>query len=337
MHLERTRSFHLPAIVFAGFLFLIGAQPAAAQSAPPGPDVCAGCHEDKVQSYQQSMHGQKGNPKAPAAGLECAACHGDGTKHVEAGGGRGVGGIINPDPKNKAMTAEQKSAICLNCHETTKNLAFWDSGKHKRNDVTCSNCHDPHASTMRGNTKMLRVNDPTISVYTTTSRQLTYQTCVTCHKDLRAQVNKISHHPIIEGKVSCADCHNPHGTLSDKMIKAESVNDLCYTCHADKRGPFISEHPPVEENCLNCHTPHGSNHNRMLTMKPPQLCEECHRSGAASTGGHPGTLVDGRSIFAPGNAAAVTGRFQASGCVNCHRQIHGSNTGMLGNGSDFVR
>jgi hypothetical protein len=41
------------------------------------------------------------------------------------------------------------------------------------------------------------------------------------------------------------------------MVKAESIKELCTTCHADKRGPWLFEHPPVEENCLTCHNPHG--------------------------------------------------------------------------------
>ena len=42
-------------------------------------------------------------------------------------------------------------------------------------------------------------------------------------------------------------------------LKAASVNEQCYTCHTEKRGPFLWEHAPVRESCLNCHTPHGSN------------------------------------------------------------------------------
>ncbi len=326
------RSALFPALI--AFLTLCSA---SARAQAPGPEVCAGCHEDKAASYAASVHGQKGHPRSPASAGGCASCHGDGTAHVKAGGGKGVGGMVNLRPENKTMTAAAKSAICLNCHETSRELGFWDSGKHKQNDVTCSNCHDVHASTMRDNTKMLRNMGPQISVYTTTERQPVYQVCVACHKDLRAQMNKPSHHPVIEGKISCANCHNPHGTVTNAMVRGETVRDLCLTCHTDKRGPWIHEHPPVEENCMNCHVPHGSNHNRMLAMKPPQLCQECHRTGAASTGGHPGTLVDGRPVQAPANATSVSARFQEGGCVNCHRQIHGSNAPSSVWGNAFVR
>jgi predicted CXXCH cytochrome family protein len=55
------------------------------------------------------------------------------------------------------------------------------------------------------------------------------------------------------------------------MLKHETVNQQCYSCHADKRGPFVFSHPPVEENCLTCHTPHGSSHGKLLADKAPNL------------------------------------------------------------------
>ena len=71
---------------------------------------------------------------------------------------------------------------------------------------------------------------------------------------------RTSHHPVREGKMGCASCHNPHDGNRPKMIKADSVNELCYTCHAEKRGPFLFEHAPVREDCVSCHEPHGTNH-----------------------------------------------------------------------------
>ena len=38
------------------------------------------------------------------------------------------------------------------------------------------------------------------------------------------------------------------------MLKEASVNDNCYKCHAEKRGPFLWEHPPVRENCQGAET-----------------------------------------------------------------------------------
>ncbi len=54
--------------------------------------------------------------------------------------------------------------------------------------------------------------------------------------------------PVREGKLQCSSCHNPHGTITEKLIAENSVNELCYRCHLDKRGPFLGENPPVREN-----------------------------------------------------------------------------------------
>jgi DmsE family decaheme c-type cytochrome len=240
---------------------------------------------------------------------------------------------------NKAIPAAKKAAVCLSCHDGNRNLAFWDAGKHKQNDVSCNNCHALHGKPSGGSTVALRQGGPAISVFTSTERQLEYQTCAICHKDKLAQFNKPSHHPLIEGKIKCSDCHNPHGAMSLAMIKFEVTNDLCLSCHVDKRGPWINEHPPVAENCAICHTPHGSNHLKLLSLNPPQLCEECHRFGSTSSGGHPATLATGQPMTSPQAATSTTMRFMARGCVNCHRFIHGSNSaGTTGlQGRAFVR
>ena len=45
--------------------------------------------------------------------------------------------------------------------------------------------------------------------------------------------------PLREGKIVCSDCHNPHGTVTEAMLRDDSINDTCYKCHAEKRGPFL--------------------------------------------------------------------------------------------------
>ena len=75
-------------------------------------------------------------------------------------------------------------------------------------------------------------------------------TCFQCHKDKRAEIFRSAHMPIREGKIICTNCHNPHGTATEALLKENSVNDNCYKCHAEKRGPFLFEHAPVRENCL---------------------------------------------------------------------------------------
>ena len=128
----------------------------------------------------------------------------------------------------------------------------------------------------------------------------------------------------------CADCHTMTPWIADlENPKSKSLaamhfgnrwiqNDQCYTCHADKRGPFLFEHAPVRENCLNCHAPHGSNFESLLTTARPVLCQQCH----AQTG-HPASLMTmGNIPLGPNPDQRLIG----VSCQTCHSEIHGSNS-----------
>ena len=96
----------------------------------------------------------------------------------------------------------------------------------------------------------------------------------------------------------CSDCHNPHGSAGPHALKEFTVNETCYNCHADKRGPMLWEHQPVREDCINCHTPHGSTQARLMKEHMGFMCSSCHsavsnNSGGAFGGAHamPGNLL----------------------------------------------
>ncbi len=316
---------HTSGLVGLLFSLVLFAAPAFAQTPPKAPEaeICKNCHADYVDSYFATKHGQHGN----VAGATCVSCHGQGAlEHAKQGGGKGVGGVVGFN--NKAISAEQKSNTCLSCHQGNRHLAFWDSGAHKKQDVTCADCHSLHGTPAPGSNFALKKPNPTVAPFQTTERQLQYETCTACHKQIRSQLTKPSHHPIIEGKVKCTDCHNPHGALSRAMVNAESIPQLCTSCHAEKRGPFVWGHPPVEENCLTCHNSHGSNHNRLLAEKAPNVCQDCHDASR-----HPGTIYDASGGWS--NPTPNT-RLIARGCVNCHNNLHGSNAPAM-RGKFFLR
>jgi DmsE family decaheme c-type cytochrome len=110
-------------------------------------------------------------------------------------------------------------------------------------------------------------------------------------------------------RVSCSDCHSPHGSFGERLSREISINDTCLKCHGEKRGPFLWEHAPAKESCLNCHNAHGSNHAALVKVKAPMLCQQCHIQGRHQT------------VAARPNAAWVLNR----SCLNCHAQVHGSN------------
>ena len=272
-----------------------------------GAATCKGCHETQYATYSRTVHSKR-EAQGPEYKEACETCHGPGAKHVEKGGGRGV----NIFDFGKKVDPQARSAKCLSCHEETKQIAFWNMSKHKSGDIACNDCHAVHS----GHAKFLKTDQITL--------------CFECHKDIRGQSNRQSHHPLKEGKIFCSSCHDPHGDFGAKMIKADSVNELCYTCHAEKRGPFMWEHPPVDENCLTCHTPHGSNHTKLLNNRPPFLCQSCHEWTQ-----HPSSIYSSFETF-QGTATGSKNRMMARSCLNCHSAIHGSN-GPGSRGLHFVR
>jgi DmsE family decaheme c-type cytochrome len=160
------------------------------------------------------------------------------------------------------------------------------------------------------------------------------ETCFTCHQEKRAEFSRRSHMPLLEGKISCDDCHNPHGSTKRPLLKMNSVAETCFQCHAEKRGPFLFEHPPVRQGdqCLNCHLPHGSNQEKLLVVARPMLCQQCHDPGAPHDTININTNPSLGAIAAttPGSSVATTTgiltQLTGRSCVDCHTQIHGSNS-----------
>jgi DmsE family decaheme c-type cytochrome len=258
-----------------------------------GDKVCLTCHASDAATFEKTLMGRIG--KTHQGKFACESCHGPGSAHVKAGGGRGVGGIISFRPDDRSRTAEENNGICLACHERGQRTN-WQGSTHETRGLMCSNCHTVMKDVSRKN-QLKTAFEP--------------DTCFQCHKMRRAQMARSSHMPLREGKMVCSDCHNPHGSNTVALLNKDSINDVCYTCHAEKRGPFLFEHAPVRENCDNCHVPHGSVNEYLLKVSRPRLCGECHTFDH----GPPG-IADGP------NLAFAFGR----SCQNCHTAIHGSNS-----------
>jgi len=271
--------------LFAGVVF---SQSPAPTGEYTGMEECQSCHEDLTATFRNSIHGKKGFD--PISGKACETCHGPGSEHIANGGDISKIGSFSKLP------AAERNAACLDCHEQGAIMHFAGS-VHDAKAVSCTDCHRIHMAKPANH--LLKAADE-------------IALCLTCHHQERSNLMKSSHHPMREGKMTCSDCHNAHGSLTDKLVASDSINDKCYACHAEKRGPFLFEHAPVIEDCTNCHDPHGSNHPRLLKARASFLCQRCH-----SEPRHPGTLYDQPTL----GTRAIYNR----ACLNCHATIHGSN------------
>jgi DmsE family decaheme c-type cytochrome len=285
-------------------------KPPLAASAPAqaadyaGDDTCTTCHDAEGKSLRESLHGKARNPRTPAgtANRACETCHGPGREHAESGGDK------TKIRRLTAMAPRDASAICTTCHDRGTH-AMWKSSMHEARNLSCITCHSIH-----------NPKSPTAQLKTET----VIATCATCHKMEVAKLQRSGHMPLREGRMDCASCHNPHGSTNTRMLKIGNwVNETCVSCHTEKRGPFLWDHAPVREACNTCHDPHGSNNERMLVAKLPMLCQRCHIGTR-----HPSTIYDGAQLTARSN------RLIGRGCVNCHAQIHGSNSPA---GNAFLR
>jgi DmsE family decaheme c-type cytochrome len=281
------------------------AAPLASQYTEKGADTCVKCHDEDsvfpVYSIFKTKHAQMADKRTPFAGLQCEACHGPGAAHAKSvPEGQKQGPIIKFGVNSRIPVAKQNQ-ICLGCHSGNDRMD-WTNSVHEVANVACVSCHRIHAP-----------RDPVLAKATQP------EVCETCHRKVQADFLKASVHPVRAGLMACSDCHNPHGSNTRALLVKPTVNQTCYTCHAEKRGPFLWEHAPVAEDCTICHTPHGSVYSALLKTTPPLLCQQCHGNF-----GHPAVALDG-SVLPGGSNAAASGFLVAGSCTNCHSEVHGSN------------
>ena len=204
---------------------------------------------------------------------------------------------------------------CADCHQPIVRQSFASPHAHLLLDLTnipggisCESCHGPgskHVEVANANFIINPRKDP--------------NACFRCHDRTAAEFQLPSHHPVIEGHMSCDQCHDPHGgdiTGPGHGLAMARMNENCATCHHAETKPFIFEHPAMREGCATCHDAHGSINRMMLTQADNNLCLRCH----AQVQG-PGAAGDFYIGAVPHRALLQMGTCWSSGC---HTAVHGS-------------
>ncbi|MBD8526113.1 DmsE family decaheme c-type cytochrome [Pseudoxanthomonas sp. CAU 1598] len=267
--------------------------------------TCLACHRGlsaaAVEALQASPHRSREEGTGPPA-PGCVTCHGASNKHLQGPGKGERGADVQFGDAPHASPVEQQNAPCLGCHQGREQM-HWPGSPHEKAELKCVDCHRIHQA------------KPDAAA----DKQAAVQACTRCHLQQGAELHFASAHPLRDGQMSCSDCHNPHGESASGTAVLGLANDSCLRCHADKRGPFLWEHPPASEDCGQCHRPHGSPHPALLTARAPWLCQQCHLAQF-----HPSALYSGTGLptdTRPSGAQSLLAR----NCMNCHPQVHGSN------------
>jgi predicted CXXCH cytochrome family protein len=214
------------------------------------------------------------------------------------------------------------SKKCADCHD--EHTAGFKGATHqgltttveggKKIDISCEACHGPaslHVKTGGGKGTII---NPSKSP----------ETCFQCHLDKRGEFSLPHSHPVLAGKVTCSDCHNPHTGNAIKGAGAalESQNETCTKCHTEQKGPFVFEHGAMREGCTACHNPHGSVNQKMLVARDANLCLRCHLE-SPDPGSHGQINANAIHHVAENhNTRLMQGTCWSAGC---HEAPHGSN------------
>jgi predicted CXXCH cytochrome family protein len=207
------------------------------------------------------------------------------------------------------------SDTCSQCHDnitkgfhSATHAKLIASGPNAVN-MGCESCHGPGSLH----------NESGGAHHTIINPRKSPETCFQCHLEMRARFNLPNGHPVLAGKMSCSDCHNPHQGPAVKGggTALASEHDTCAKCHTAQHGPFVFEHEAVREGCTTCHEPHGSVNAKMLRERNHALCLKCHFQQQTA----PGRIAIGGRDH---TAFLSRGTCWSAGC---HEAVHGSQIG----------
>lgn len=299
---------------------------------------CDVCHDQAVQKYERSLHGQaqqRGRMLAPT----CETCHG---RHD----------ILASKDERAPTYVLNIPALCGSCHKegtTVSELRTMSPGqRHVLEDYTesihgegllrqglivtavCTSCHTSH--------DILPHEHPESTIH----REKVPETCMQCHRQVEDVHVKVINGELWEKRPHeipvCVDCHRSH-VFQRVFYDRGYPDDFCMGCHGrpdvskvvdgetvslqvDDAVIQHSAHQGIQ--CVKCHADVSVQKDPVCEDSGPVDCSMCHEAEVATfeTGRH-GTLL-------------ARGNEDVPYCTDCHGE-HGMRSQAHPQSPTFVR
>lgn len=213
---------------------------------------CGTCHTTgyNPEGHQDNLPGIIGT--WAEAGVQCEACHGPASNHIK-------------NPAGVALKIDRTSAACASCH-AREDIEVIDAAsgfirhqeqadelfQSKHSALSCTTCHDPHQGVIQAR----ETGVPTTRVQ-----------CESCH--FKQEYTQKS--PVMQGALSCVDCHMPRLDKSAQGSLAIFSGDLRTHLFAiDPRDPSTVKQFSAD----------GLSAVSQITLD--FACKSCHRAGGSA-------------------------------------------------------
>jgi predicted CXXCH cytochrome family protein len=285
---------------------------------------CARCHTSGMQPVVPA-DGRGPRSSWRALGVDCESCHGPAAAHVAYRQGEKGAPQNDPMPHLKSLDRTASLSVCLRCHmEADVVKAGMPVGGDVYEHVTPTLMDGPDTVDPAGR-----------------AMELVYEG-VSFGASVCAEA----------GKMTCLDCHEPHGSPTGVQLKKEVEGAaLCARCHEEvaKDAPKHAHHKEggAGVGCVGCHMPpltiergHGAIHDHTIGVPNPSLgkgfardaCTGCHTGSMGNPAGVPALSAEkiraayedwwpGRDVRPPWVAAIAAGRETADGGVAALRDV----------------
>jgi predicted CXXCH cytochrome family protein len=287
---------------------------------------CGGCHTTGYEVSQNQTSGEyTGTWSEP--GIACEACHGPGSIHKQTT----KDSTATPAQKRASIVRTSGADLCGRCHiraadesgtyefptgyqvGNSSSFQFIDKGKYWGDGNTSKAHNQQYLDWMR--------SDHAVALETLQTNSHAQDSCMECHSvDYRQIVEKndpanftIPTLETAQYSITCALCHNPHGSLESSQLRMDAVT-LCTSCHTTGTSmPGDAPHHPQKEMRLG------------VPYMPSVRCPDCHMSRMASTlevntNGY-GYDIAGHAFEFIGPEKTLEYAMPNSCNVNCHNGI----------------